>query len=356
MTIAKTIYATPGPRGVAGTAATAGADGVNAFTITTSQFVMPIAAATVTVAVENSQWISVGQIVFIEQGGWFEVAAVPTDTSVTLENLDYDGNVAPATVVALGKRLSPSGPAGSAGEDGASGPDVDARYVVTNATDIPANGFNLGALTSGLLKITVAAGTATPATASPTADYMPYDAELAAIAGLVSASNKFPYFTGSGTAALASVTSAARDLLDDANAAAMRVTLGIDGGSMDGVQLNDCLLQGSTKITGHSLSGIVAGANVDVDVSDSAMQVIYSGPDDAFTINGLTGGSGTGQFVFIVNTTAYNMTIAHQSGVESTATNRIYCPSGADEATTGPGVALLWLDLLSGYWRLLFIR
>lgn len=61
----------------------------------------------------------------------------------------------------------------------------------------------------------------------PWSDVSGKPANLTAIGALVSAADRLAYFNGAGTAALATFTAAGRALVDDADAAAQRVTLGL---------------------------------------------------------------------------------------------------------------------------------
>lgn len=84
-----------------------------------------------------------------------------------------------------------------------------------------------------------------------------YDIELAALAGLTSSADKLPFFTGSGTAALATLTSYGRDIIASVDASATRTTLGLGTIAVQN--------SSSVTITGGSITNLSTFDGVTID-------------------------------------------------------------------------------------------
>jgi hypothetical protein len=187
-------------------------------------------------------------------------------------------------------------------------------------------------------------------------DVQAYDAGLQSIAGLTTASGQFIYTTASDTYATTTLTSAGRNLLDDADVAAQRTTLelgsiatqdasavAITGGSatLSALTATSSSLA-SVAITGGSITGItdLAIADGGTGASTAANARTNLGLGTLATQNGTFSGTSSG-------TNTGDQTIALTGDVTGTGTGT-FAATIANDAVTGAKLADSSATVVSG--------
>ena len=197
----------------------------------------------------------------------------------------------------------------------AAGANSDITSITGLTTDLAVDHGGTGASTASAARtnLGVAIGS----------DVQAYDAGLASIAGLTTAADKMVYTTGSDTYAVTSLTEIGRNILDDADAAAVRSTIGAQaagsyaasGSNSDiteltGLSTDLSVSQGGTGASTFTASGILLGAGTGAVTASAAM-----------TTNGtlLIGGVGGPEVATL--TAGSNVTITNGDGTITIASS-----------------------------------
>lgn len=169
-------------------------------------------------------------------------------------------------------------------------------------------------------------GPVVPEVGDYSAFYQPLDSDLTALAGLTSAADKLPYFTGSATASVADFTAFARTILDDADAATVRTTLGLVIGT--DVQAYDAELAALAGLTSAADKGIqFTGAGTAATYNLTAFAKTFLDDANAAAVRTTLG------LVIGTNVQAYDAELAALAGLTSAADKGIQF-TGAGTAAT----------------------
>lgn len=95
--------------GVEGEPGTDGSNGQSAYTLTTADFVIPAINSNVTISVQNSDWIALGQVVVADGPAHFQVVSLPGSTSIELKFLGYPNDLSAGGTISMGAKIAAAG-------------------------------------------------------------------------------------------------------------------------------------------------------------------------------------------------------------------------------------------------------
>lgn len=105
--------------------------GSSAYTATTSAFIQPLGGLNVTVAVVDSSWMSIGQPLYISNGGTYTITSIFNTNSISIKNVGYNSNTSVNTTIPTNQKISPGG-LGDSGNSSNSGNTLSFDKILTD--------------------------------------------------------------------------------------------------------------------------------------------------------------------------------------------------------------------------------